>query len=90
MINKDKIVFNTKTYYICSWCGVIGVKVLKHLKNDYLLVQAGNDLLVRPIQFVYNKYEHARRGSRDWEHFERNRKKQKKKSSIKTKKCNKK
>lgn len=78
MINKDKIVFNTKTYYTCSWTGVIGVKILKLFDNGCVLVKAGKDPCVRPIKYVYNEYEHARRGGREWEHFERHRKKKKK------------
>lgn len=29
MIDKDKIIFNTHTYYTCSYSGAIGVKILK-------------------------------------------------------------
>lgn len=50
MINKDKIVFNTKTYYTCSWCGAIGVKILKLFDDGCVLVQAGKDPFIRPIQ----------------------------------------
>ena len=46
MINKDKIVFNTKTYYTCSWCGAIGVKILKLFDDGCVLVQAGKDLFI--------------------------------------------
>ncbi|MBU5473970.1 hypothetical protein [Roseburia sp. MSJ-14] len=85
MINKDKIVFNTKTYYTCAWNGVIGVKILKVYDGKRVLVQAGKDPFIRPIQYVYNEYEHARRGRRDWEHFERQRKKKKKSAKKKGK-----
>ena len=85
MINKDKIVFNTKTYYTCSWCGAIGVKILKLFDDGCVLVQAGKDPFIRPIQYVYNECEHARRGGRDWEHFERQRKKKKKSAKKKGK-----
>lgn len=79
MINKDKIVFNTKTYYTCSWSGVTAVTILKLFDDGCALVQAGKKPFIRPIQYIYNEYEHARRGGRDWEHYERKRKRTKKK-----------
>ena len=78
MINKDKIVLNTKTYYTCSWSGAIGVKILRLFEDGGVLVQSGKNTFIRPIEYVYNEYEHARRGGRDWEHYERKRKKKKK------------
>lgn len=80
MINKDKIVFNTQTYYTCSYTGVIAVKILKLFDDGFVLVQANKKPFVRPIQYVYNQYKHARIGGRDWEHYERKRKRNKKKS----------
>lgn len=79
MINKDKIVFNTKTYFTCSYTGVVGVTILKLFDDGCVLVQSGKHTFVRPIQYVYNEYEHARKGGRDWEHYERKRKRNKKK-----------
>ena len=79
MINKDKIVFNTKTYFTCSYSGAIAVKILKLFDDGCVLVQAGKDPFVWPIQYVYNEYEHARKGGRDWEHDERKRKRNNKK-----------
>lgn len=79
MINKDKIVFNTQTYYTCSYTGAIAVKILKLFDDGCALVQAGKKPFVRHIQYVYNEYEHARKGGRDWEHAERKRKRNKKK-----------
>lgn len=78
MINKDKIVFNTKTYFTCSYTGAVGVKILKLFDDGCVLLQCGKRTFVRPIEHVYNEYEHARRGGRDWEHYERKRKKKKK------------
>lgn len=86
MINKDKIVFNTKTYFTCSWTGAVGVKILKLFEDGCVLVQSGKNTFVRPIEYVYNEYEHARRGGRDWEHFERKRKKKKKEQRKNAKK----
>ena len=79
MINKDKIVLNTKTYFTCTYTGAVGVKILKVFEDDHVLVENGNGKFVRPLEFVYNEYEHARRGGRDWEHYERKRKKAQKK-----------
>lgn len=78
MINKDKIVFNTKTYFTCSYTGPIVVKVLKLFDNGRVLVQSGKRTFVRRLEDVYNEYEHARKGGRDWEHYERRRKRRKK------------
>lgn len=91
MINKDKIVFNTKTYYTCSWSGVTAVKILKVFDDGCALVQADKKPFIRPIQHIYNEYEHARVGRRDWEHDERKRrrnKKDKKSKKQKQKKAN--
>ena len=79
MINKDKIILNTQTYYTCSWSGVTAVKILKVFEDGCALVQAGKKPFIRPIQHIYNEYEHARIGKRDWEHDERKRKRNNKK-----------
>ena len=81
MINKDKIVFNTQIYFTCSYSGATAVKILKLFDDGCVLVQASKKPFIRPIQYVYNQYEHARIGSRDWEHYERKRKKSKQKRS---------
>lgn len=83
MINKDKIVFNTQTYFTCSYSGVTPVRILKLLGDERVLVQAGKKTFVRPIQHVYNKYKHAQIGGRAWEHDERKRKRDNKKSKKK-------
>ena len=80
MINKDKIVFNTKTYFTCSYTGAIGVTILKLIDDERVLVQSGKHTFIRPIQYVFNEYEHARKGGRDWEHYERKRKREAKKA----------
>lgn len=79
MINKDKIIFNTQTYYTCSYSGAVGVKILKLIDDKRVLVQCGKNTFVRPIQYMFNEYEHARKGGRDWEHYERLRRRNKKK-----------
>ena len=78
MINKDKIVFNTQTYFTCSYSGAIAVKILKIFDDGCVLVQAGKKPFVRPLMYVYNTTEDARKGGRDWEHDERKRKRDKK------------
>lgn len=80
MINKDKIIFETKTYFTCSYSGPIGVKILKFIDDDHVLVKAGKHTFSRPIQYVFNEHEHARVAGRDWEHSERRRKRNKKKA----------
>jgi len=37
---------------------------------------------VRPLMYVYNTAEDARKGGRNWEHYERKRKRNKKKKKI--------
>ncbi len=77
MINKEKIVFRTKTYYTTSYSGAIGVKLLQLLDGDMVLVENKSGKFIRPLMYVYNTQEDARRGGRDWEHYERKRKKKK-------------
>jgi len=79
MINKDKIIFNTKTYYTCSYSGAISVKILKLFDDGCVLVQNSKKPFVRPLEYVFNTAEDARKGGRNWEHYERKRKKSKKK-----------
>ena len=74
MINKDKIVFKTKTYFTCSYTGTVGVKILKLFDDGCVLVENKGGKFVRPLMYVFNTEEDARRGSRDWEHYERKRK----------------
>ena len=83
MINKDKIVFNTHTYYTCSYSGAIGIKILKLFEDGCVLVKNKTGTFVRPLMYVYNTEEDARKGGRDWEHYERKRKKSKRKNKKK-------
>lgn len=82
MINKDKIVFNTKTYYTPTYGSPIGVKILKLFDDGCVLVKGKNAPFVRPLMYVYNTAEDARKGGKDWEHDERKRKRDKKKKII--------
>lgn len=80
MINKDKIVFKTKTYFTCSYTGTVGVKILKLFDDGCVLVENKGGQFVRPLMYVFNTEEDARRGGRDWEHYERKRKREAKKA----------
>lgn len=85
MINKDKIVFNTKTYFTPSYTGVIGIQILKMSTDGSLLVKTKSSKpFVRQIKDVYNEEIHARYGGREWERDERKRKrdKHKKKNNL--------
>lgn len=85
MINKDKIVFNTQTYFTCSYSGAIAVKILKLFDDGCVLVQAGKKPFIRPLMYVYSTAEDARKGGRNWEHYERKRKRNKKKKKFQNK-----
>lgn len=80
MINKDKIVFDTKTYFTPTYGSPIGVKILKVFENNNVLVQAKNGTFVRPLMYVFNTQKDAKNGGRDWEHYERKRRRNKKKN----------
>lgn len=79
MINKDKIIFNTQTYYTCTYTGAVGIKILKLFEDGCVLVKNKAGTFVRPLMYVFNTFEDARKCGRDWEHYERKRKKSKKK-----------
>lgn len=75
MINKEKIILRTQTYYTPTWSGVTAITIIKFFPDNKALVRAGNNTFIRPIKHIYNKSEHARVGRRNWEHDERKRKK---------------
>lgn len=77
MINKDKIVFNTRNYFTPTWTGATAVKILKCLKDDNVLVQNKAGTFIRPLIYMYGTQEEARKGGKNWEHYERKRKKDK-------------
>lgn len=83
MINKDRIDFNVARYYIPGFNGPVTVSVQKVFSDGNVLVKPydfNKDLKAFPIpiEHVYNKEEHARIGKRAWEHYIRQKKKQKK------------
>lgn len=82
-VDKDKIIFNTQTYYTCSYTGAVGVKILKLVGKDKVLVQNKGGTFIRPIKYVFETYEDARRNGRNWEHDERKRKREKKQNRKK-------
>lgn len=84
MINKEKIVFNKKIYFTPTYGSPVGIKILKLFDNGCALVQGNHAPFVRSLMYVFNTYKAARKGSRDWEHYERKRKRNKRK--IKKKK----
>lgn len=63
--------------------GAIGIKILKLFEDGCVLVKTKNGTFVRPLMYVYNTEEDARKGGRDWEHYERKRKRNKKKNKKK-------
>ncbi len=65
MINKDKIVFNEHTYYTCGYSGAIGIKILKFFEDGCVLVKTKTGTFVRPLMYVYNTEEDARKGGRN-------------------------
>ena len=83
MINAEKIVFEKQNYYTPSWSGVTTVKILEVLPKGKVRVKAGESIFVRSIQYMFNTAKDANRSRRDWENFERKRKKAAKKDKKK-------
>lgn len=61
MINKDKIIFNTHTYFTCSYTGAIGIKILKLFEDGCVLVKNKGGTFVRPLMYVYNTEDNTRK-----------------------------
>ena len=80
MINKEKIVFNTKTYYTPTFGSPVGVVILKLFEDNCVLIKSSKGIFVRPIKHMYNTVEDARKGTKDWEHDDKKRRKKKKKN----------
>lgn len=80
MINAEKIIFITQTYYTPTWSGATGVKILKCLPDNKVLVKAGNNTFARSLQHMYSTERAAKIGRHDWEREERKNKKNHKKS----------
>lgn len=83
MINKDKIKYNEPIYYMPTYGGTIKISVIRAKTDNLMLVKQyskKNDFnaFVTPIEHIYNKPEHAQRGNREWEHYMRHRKSNKK------------
>lgn len=78
MINAEKIIFETQTYYTPAWNGTTAVKIVKLFPDGKVLVKTKKDTFVRPLKHMYNTDKAARIGRREWEHDERKRKKKKK------------
>ena len=83
MINVVKIIFVTQTYYTPTWSGATGVKILKCLPDNKVLVKAGNNTFARPLKHMYNTEKAAQISRHDWEREERKNKKNKKKKHKK-------
>lgn len=83
MINVEKIVFETQNYYTPSWSGVTTVKILEVLPKGKVRVKAGEAIFVRSIQYIFNTAKAASTSRREWESFERKRKKSVKKRKKK-------
>lgn len=83
MINAEKIIFGERNYYTPSWSGVTTVKILEVLPKGKVRVKAGESIFVRSIQYIFNTAKDANVSRRDWENFERKRKKAAKKSKKK-------
>lgn len=87
-VKKEDIKVGNK-YFACSYCGPIGVTVLKiFMDTDCVLVQTGGKKVkpfVRQREFIFNNVVMARAAGRDWEHEERKRKASAKNNKIKLK-----
>lgn len=81
MINKTKIKLNDTVYYTPSYSGAISVIILKVFDNDTALVRTPSrkkelSPFVRPLEFLFCDAESAKRSGRDWENYEKKRKKE--------------
>lgn len=75
MINAEKIIFEKQNYYTPSWNGVTTVKILEVLPKEKVRVKAGESIFVRPIQYMFNTAKAAQVSRKEWESFEKKRKK---------------
>lgn len=68
-----------KTYYTCSYTGVIQVTLLEMLKFGNVLVEQkckkGDKKLIRPRDYMFANPDFARQCGKRWERYERKRKK---------------
>ena len=81
MINKEKMVLNEYVYWTCQWSGAVKVKILEVLDNDKVLVDTiikNQSPIVRDLEFIFNKEEHAKKSMKDWGRVERKRRREEK------------
>lgn len=77
MINKDKMVLNEYIYWTCQYSGAVKVKILEVIDDKTVRVDTPikkQAPLVRDLEFIFNKEEHAKKSMKDWERAERKRK----------------
>mgnify|MGYP001034662818 FL=1 len=78
MIDRDNIVFNKKAYYTPSWTGIAKIAILSAYDRGRLLVQAKDSPFIRIDDYVFDEPGKARKAFKQWENYERKRKKLKK------------
>ena len=91
MINREKIILNEYVYWTCQYSGTVKVKILEVLEGDKVLVDTTikkQAPIVRELQFIFNKEEHAKKSMKEWEHADRKRRREEKEQK-KTEKQNK-
>ena len=74
MINREKMVLNEYVYWTCQYTGPVKVAILEVLGDDKVLVDTTikkQAPIVRDLQFIFNKEEHAKKAMKDWKHVDR-------------------
>lgn len=77
-VSKDKIIFNTQSYYTCTYSCAVKVRILKLVGKDKVLVQSKTGVFIRPINYVFHHLRDAQRSVKNWERDERRKKKREK------------
>lgn len=85
MINKNKIEFDKKIYWVPSYTGTRKIAILEKKNEELYVVQSGEHKFLANIEFIFNKEEHARKSIKDWEHAERKRKRELKEKKAEAK-----
>ena len=81
MINREKMILNEYVYWACQYSGTVKVKILEVLEGNKVLVDTSikkQAPIVRDLQFIFNKEEHAKKSMKEWEHAERKRRREEK------------
>lgn len=78
MINRENVVFNERIYYTPSWTGVTKIAILAAYNKGKLLVQAKNDPFIRTEDYVFDENWKARKAMKEWQHYDRKRRRLKK------------